>query len=205
MQILTSAVTAAVVTVAILAWTQKPEAEKSREDFIRDFYLTEAAVHVSPHSVRTHMMKGINDSILVDLRSREEYERGHIAGAMNIPAYKDPDQSDYGAVERIVNAFRELQETAEGKDIVVYCYSTPCMTGRKVGNMLAENGIYVMHLGIGWNEWRYGWEEWNHEHEWEKTDVLDYVATGTEPGTAQIPEGGPALPGPCSADDAFGC
>jgi hypothetical protein len=49
------------------------------------------------------------------------------------------------------------------------------MTGRKVGKILANNGIFVKHLNIGWNEWRHDWNAWNHEHEWNTTTVQNYL------------------------------
>lgn len=156
--------------------------QRSANDLIMEFYDTENAVHVSPHSIRKAMDKGDSSFVLVDLRSEQEYTKEHVIGAVNIPAYKDPDTSAYGDRERIVGSFRELQAANPGKDIVVYCYSMPCMTGRKIGKMLAENGIYVKHLGIGWNEWRYHWTLWNHEHEWNATRAEDYIASGPEPG-----------------------
>lgn len=152
---------------------------QSDEDRIEEFYLTETAVHVSPHHIRKAMDKGDDSFILVDLRSQEEYEQEHIIGAINIPAYSSPDKSDYDAVERIVSEFAKLPKD---KDIIVYCYSIPCMTGRKVGKMLSENEIYVKHLGIGWNEWRYYWELWNHEHELNVTDVNNYISSGSDSG-----------------------
>src|SRR3989338_41840 len=154
----------------------------NENNLIKEFYLVENAVHVSPHSIRKSMDKGENNFILVDLRSSEEYEKEHIIGAVNIPAYKDPDTSAYSDVDRIVNSFKDLKN----KNIIVYCYSIPCMTGRKIGKLLAENDIYVKHLGIGWNEWRYNWNSWNHEHEWNITNVKDYIAVGKEPGTPKL-------------------
>jgi rhodanese-related sulfurtransferase len=168
-----------------------------KEDLMRDFYLSENYVHVSPHGLRKHMAKGDAEFILVDLRSQEEYEQEHIAGAINIPAYKDPDTSAYWDVERIVGEFSKLPKDV---DIIVYCYSIPCMTGRKIGKMLAEHGIYVKQLGIGWNEWRYHWELWNHEHEWNQTTVEDYIASGPEPGSVPGVEASG-----CSIEGAFGC
>jgi len=153
----------------------------SKEELVRDFYMTETAVHVSPHGLRKHMGEDPN-VVLVDLRSQEEYEEEHIIGAINIPAYKDRDHSDYGAVDRIVGSFKEIQSQNPETEFIVYCYSIPCMTGRKVGNILAQNEIYVKHLGVGWNEWRYFWTMWNHAHEWEVTNVEDYVVSGSEPG-----------------------
>lgn len=173
----------------------------SQDDLIKDFYLTENAVHVSPHSIRKAMDKGDASFILVDLRSQEEYEREHIVGAVNIPAYKSPDTPAYDDTERILNSFKELKIKNPNKDIIVYCYSMPCMTGRKIGEMLAKNGIYVKHLGIGWNEWRYFWDLWNHEHEWNVTNVNDYIASGKEPGTSKVKVNSSA----CPIDNQFGC
>jgi rhodanese-related sulfurtransferase len=169
----------------------------SNTSLIRDFYLTENAVHVSPHSLRKKMDDRKTDYVLVDLRSQQEYEREHVAGAVSIPAYSDPDTSVYGDVDRIVAAFEALPKD---KPIIVYCYSMPCMTGRKIGAMLTEHGIYVQHLGIGWNEWRHYWNLWNHEHEWSATKVEDYIASGPEPGEPKS-EAGIA---PC-IEGEFGC
>ena len=101
-------------------------------------------------------------------------------GAYNVPAYASPEKSAYGDVERIVTSFKELAKM--DKEMIVYCYSGPCMTGRKIGKILAEHEIYVKHLGIGWNEWRYDWTNWNHEHEWAQTKVEDFVSAGPDRG-----------------------
>ena len=173
------ALAGALASFAVMSFQNQ---EKSESDYIREFYLTENAVHVSPHSLRGRMDKGIDDFILVDLRSAEEYETEHVVGAVSIPAYRDKDTSDYGAVDRIVSSFAALPK---GKEIIVYCYSMPCMTGRKIGKMLAEHSIYVKHLGIGWNEWRHFWTLWNHEHEWNTTKAEDYIWKGKMPGIPQ--------------------
>jgi rhodanese-related sulfurtransferase len=152
---------------------------ETQEELIKEFYDVENAVHVSPHSIRKSIANGNLGVTLVDLRSAQEYAEEHIIGAINIPAYRDLDTPAHYDVERIVGAFAQLPQD---KDIIVYCYSAPCMTGRKIGQLLAHSGIYVKHLGIGWNEWRYHWTLWNHPHEWNTTRAEDYVARGTQPG-----------------------
>lgn len=175
--VLLGALSGAITSYVILA------SLNSEENLIEEFYLTETAVYVSPHSLRVRMDKGINDYILVDLRSQEEYEEGHIIGAINIPAYRDRYTTAYDDKDRIISEFSKLPKN---KEIIVYCYSMPCMTGKKIGRLLAENGIYVKHLGIGWNEWRYYWNLWNHEFEWNITNVTDYITIGKEPGLPKI-------------------
>lgn len=194
--VIAGAVVGSMVTFLLLK-TQKPTAQER----IKDFYLTENAVYVSPHTLRKKMDKGETNYVLVDVRSPQEYEKEHIVGAINIPAYKDPNTSvsletEKEEKERIINTFRML---GDKKEIVVYCYSMPCMTGRKIGKLLAENGIYVKHLGIGWNEWRYSWNLWNHDGE-TPTEVKDYVVSGNEPGKPKIKD----IFSPCKVGE-LGC
>lgn len=171
--------------------------EVTAEERIKEFYEIEAAVSVSPHGLRKHM--GDESYILVDLRSAEEYETAHIVGAVNVPAYANPNQSDYGAVDRIVSSFRTLQAEHPDKEIITYCYSMPCMTSRKIGKILADHEIYVKHLNIGWQEWRYYWDLWNHDGE-TPVNPEDYVATGTEPGIFKGQAGQS-----CGLEGEFGC
>ncbi len=171
------------LTTFFLNSSAKPNTQK----LISDFYLTENAVHVSPHTIRKKMDKGETDYVLVDLRSPQEYEKEHVIGAINIPAYKDPNtsislDSEKAEKERIISSFRSLPK---GKNVVVYCYSIPCMTGRKIGKLLVENGFYVQQLGVGWNEWRYFWNLWNHDGE-TPTEYKDYVISGKEPGKPKL-------------------
>ncbi len=164
---------------------------ESQNNLIKDYYDTGTATLISPHHLRKDIMKG--DSYLynlVDLRLIEEYEEEHIITAINIPVQLSINEKlalNYTNVtdeERIVSAFRALGNN--GKQTVVYCYSSACMTGRNVGRLLAENGIFVKELGVGWNDWRYDWNAWNYPSEWAETEVLEYVFSGSEPGKFDV-------------------
>ena len=137
------------------------------------------------------MTHGVANFILVDTRAKADYEREHIVGAINIDSSQSPND--------VLPAFKALPQD---QDIIIYCYSSACMNGRKVGHFLAQNGIFVREMTIGWNEWRYGWEMWNYDTEWDEHKVENYVATGTEPGV--VPEEAKSLK-PCPVDGSFGC
>jgi rhodanese-related sulfurtransferase len=171
----------------------------SEEELIAEFYDVENAVHISPHGLRKHLGED-PDVVIVDLRSQEEYETAHVTGAISIPAYATPDKSDYGAVERITNSFREIYDENPDAEVIVYCYSGPCMTGRKIGKMLADQGIYVKHLGIGWSEWRYYWNLWNHDGE-TGVDPTEFITSGSEPGKLDKSLVGAG----CPIEGGFGC
>ncbi len=178
----------------------KETSKESEQKLIKAFYDTENLVSVSPHGMRIKMDAGEFNSVLVDLRSSEEYELGHITGAINIPAYKDKNTPDYGAVERILGEFKKL---SKDKEIIMYCYSTACMTSRKIGKLLADNGIYAKHLNIGWNEWKNDWQGWNHQHEWYTTWPYQYITAGKEPGEIKVRKENVENAG-CPAN-GFGC
>lgn len=169
---------------------------------IAEYYTIENAVTVSPHGLRKNIEAWKNQAIIVDLRSAEEYNEAHIKWAINIPAYRDKDNNAYDQVDRIVGDFKKLPKD---KEVIVYCYSRACMTGRKVWKMLAKEGVYVKHLGIGWNEWRYDWNSWNHPHEWNITDPMDYIEGTTVPKKEKTGTGSLPIITPCSVDNTFGC
>lgn len=169
------------------------------DELITEFYQTENAVSVSPHDIRTKMSNGDTKSyILVDVRTKEEYEEEHIASALNIPIFIDESESGISDEERIVRDFKKLKEENPNTEIIMYCYSAACMATRKVGLTLAENGIAIKHLNIGWYEWRYFWDLWNGPDS--GTDVEDYIVSGDEPG---IPSAKPVF-SPC-AEGEFSC
>ena len=171
------------------AWESEEEKEKALQ---AQYYASEVATLVSPHSLRGRMDKGDKSYILVDTRAKEDYEREHIVGAINIDS-----------AESLENVLEQYQALDHNKEVIIYCYSSSCMNGRKVGNYLAENGVFVKELTIGWNEWRYDWTGWNYDTEWDSTNVEDYVVAGKEPGEPQFRED--AELGGCGVDGELGC
>ena len=75
---------------------------------------------------------------LIDVRKPEDYEKGHIPGALNLP--------------------RESWETFEGLSSdrlnVIYCYSHVCHMAAKGTLFFAEHDYPVMELEGGFEEWR---------------------------------------------------
>ncbi|MEX2340772.1 MAG: rhodanese-like domain-containing protein [Candidatus Paceibacterota bacterium] len=170
----------------------------SEERMMAEYYKIENLVSVSPYEIKTALLKGEhNKHVVVDMRSPAEYEAGHVTGAINIPQYLPSDATGQNSEGRIVEAFRQVVVDNPGKDIVAYCYSAACMATRKAGNMLADHGVYIKHLNIGWYEWKYYWTMWNGE---DGNIAEDFITVGNEPGE-------PTLSGevePCGEGE-FGC
>ncbi len=83
-------------------------------------------------------------AVIVDVRDREEYRAGHIAGALSLPydeAITDPER-----LERL---------DAGGKPIIVYCGGGTCETSMNMAFALIEAGKsrVLVYMG-GFPEWQ---------------------------------------------------
>ncbi len=156
---------------------------------IKNFYEDEMSAIVSPTTLKKMIDNKDVSYILVDLRSAAEYNTEHFVTAINIPAVSMN-------TEQLVSAFKALPKD---KEIIVHCYSAYCTLGRQVGQTLAEHGIYVHELDVGWSELKYHWDLWNPGAK--VTDGANYIIKGT---TNPSPTPGVINVSPC-VQGQFGC
>jgi rhodanese-related sulfurtransferase len=81
---------------------------------------------------------GDPDLVLLDMRDREDYQRGHIKGALSMP------------LEEIDKRYRDLPKD---KDIVTYCYNQYCHLSTLGALKLVEQGISAKEMNVGRSEW----------------------------------------------------
>ena len=186
-------------------WVYDVSFNNSPNKLIKDFYKTENAVKVSPHGLRLRMDRGDTSFVLVDVRSAEEYAKEHITGAYSVPAYTDKTTLQKSNEDRVVNDFRKIIRDNPNREVIIYCYSVPCMTGRRIGNLLAKNGVFVKELNVGWNEWRYYWNLWNLPHEWSSTDSSDYITHGNKRGFFKVDSDAILKSNDCSIGGSLDC
>ena len=82
-----------------------------------------------------------DETILIDVRPRAEYDAGHIAGAISIP----PDQLD-----------ELLPQLPAAREIVAYCRGPYCVFADQAVRMLLARGQSARRLEDGLPEWRRG-------------------------------------------------
>jgi rhodanese-related sulfurtransferase len=165
-----------------IKWYQSKH-QLTTSDMAKNYYNDEMASIISPVGVRALIDKKDPDYMLVDLRSKSEYESEHIVTAINIPAIgMDENQ-----------LWSEFDKLPKDKKIIVYCYSASCTLGRQVGQFLANKELFVLDMDVGWSEWKYYWGLWNPG---ENPKVgNNYVIKGI---------GGTSAPGICT-QGKFGC
>ncbi len=85
-----------------------------------------------------HMIKDGANINIVDVRAAEDYAKGHIPGAINLP--------------------REKWDTVEGlqreKVNVLYCYTQVCHLAATAAVQFAAKGYPVMELDGGFDTWK---------------------------------------------------
>ena len=79
------------------------------------------------------------DVLVLDVRPREEYEAGHIPGAVSIP------------LEELRG---RLDELAGGAEVVAYCRGPYCVLAPQALELMSAQGIRARRLEEGLPEWR---------------------------------------------------
>ncbi|MBD0839511.1 ArsR/SmtB family transcription factor [Streptomyces sp. TRM68416] len=104
----------------------------------RDAYLGgDAATEVTREELRDRVAAG--NTVVLDVRPREEYLAGHIPGALSIP------------VGELAERINELPEELE---VVVYCRGEYCVLAHDAVRLLTDRGRHAVRLNDGMLEWR---------------------------------------------------
>src|SRR5688572_28353693 len=98
----------------------------------------EAKMTFTTGPVELERMMKTQEVNVVDVRAAEDYAKGHIPGAVNLP--KDQWQTLRGLRKDKVN--------------VLYCYSLVCHLAAAGAVEFADKGSPVMELDGGWRWWK---------------------------------------------------
>jgi rhodanese-related sulfurtransferase len=119
-----------------------PDPVKAREYFEHKMTFTTGPVELD------RMLKAHENINVIDVRAEEDYRKGHIPGALNLP--------------------RERWDTLEGlskeRTNILYCYSMVCHLAVAAASEFAAKGFPVMELEGGFDEWK------DHDLEIERTN-----------------------------------
>ena len=102
------------------------------------YFEAKMAFTTGPVELERMIKSGDNHINVVDVRAAEDYDKGHIPGAINLP--------------------REKWDTFEGlakdKTNIVYCYTQQCHLAATACLQFAGKGYPVMELEGGFEEWK---------------------------------------------------
>lgn len=123
------------IPVPSVAWSQTPN--------VLDATLSEPDLKTPDISTR-EMRRIVSDgsSMILDSRSKPEFDAGHIPGALLAPA------GGTAAIEQLVRGDKQ-------KSIVLYCNGPYCQASRRLGDQLASAGFTnVRRYQLGIPVWR---------------------------------------------------
>ena len=104
----------------------------------RAYFENKLAFTTGPVELDRWIKTGEDNLVVVDVRAAEDYAKGHIPGAINIPK----EQWD------------RAQGLAQDKTNVVYCYSQQCHLAANACVQFASKGYPVMELEGGFETWK---------------------------------------------------
>lgn len=107
---------------------------------IHRHYMNKLAVETDVADVRYDMQHGLNDFLLIDVRSEKAYAECHIPGAISLPS-------------REINAETTAEFNKE-QTIVVYCWGPACNGATKGAARLSGLGFKVKEMLGGMEYWR---------------------------------------------------
>ncbi len=110
---------------------KKNDPAKAREYFAQKMAFTTGPVELSRNLNR-------NDIVIVDVREAEDYKKGHIPGAINIPHAQ----------------WAQPQGLRKDALNVLYCYTQQCHLAATAAVEFAGKGYPVMELDGGFATWK---------------------------------------------------
>jgi rhodanese-related sulfurtransferase len=97
-----------------------------------------------PYAINLEQAKELyeQNELFIDAREKEEFEAGHIRGAVNIP------------FDNIDNYIEEINRIPKNEIVITYCSGTDCDLSILLGNKLSEMGYKNVYIFFG------GWMKW---------------------------------------------
>jgi rhodanese-related sulfurtransferase len=103
----------------------------------REYFEAKLAFTTGPVEL-ARMMEFGEDINIIDVREAEDYAKGHIPKAINLP------KAQWGS----------LKGLSKDKTNIVYCYTTVCHLAATACAEFADKGFPVMELEGGFEEWK---------------------------------------------------
>ena len=87
------------------------------------------------------LLQRVRDGLVtvLDVRPREEYDAGHLTGAVNVP---------------MAELEQHLDQLATDKEVVAYCRGPHCVLAFDAVARLREHGLQARRLETGYPEWK---------------------------------------------------
>lgn len=116
------------------------ETPAASSEHTHQHFMNKLSVETDVADVQYDMLHGVNDFILIDVRSAKAYLECHIPGAINLPSKEI--------------SLETTSALSQEQVIVVYCWGPACNGGTKGAARLSGLGFRVKEMLGGIEYWR---------------------------------------------------
>jgi rhodanese-related sulfurtransferase len=113
--------------------TQIPDPAKARA-----YFEDKMAFTTGPIELERMIRSGENNINVVDVRESEDFAKGHVPGAINLPHQK----------------WESLEGLQKNKTNILYCYTQTCHLAANACRLFASKGYPVMEMDGGFKAWK---------------------------------------------------
>ncbi len=153
-----------------------------------NYQLNKDYLYIDPVLLKNLIDKKDQSYLLVDVRSKEEYQLGHIRTATNAPIYEDY-KDVYGSLVSKNNWWEKVEKLVKKKKwLIIYGYSPQADIILDLASYLKTKKPTKI-LNVSWYQWRNDFHHWLPEAGVVGFDVGNYI----EPKD-QINTGAPLVP-----------
>ena len=103
------------------------------------YFEAKLAAELGPHNVKRLLDQDPSQVVILDVRTREGYNDGHLPGAVHIPFEELPTRA---------------KELPKNKDVIIYCWDVTCILCTKAAYVLAKKGYRAKEMLGGIAEWK---------------------------------------------------
>lgn len=114
-----------------------------------------------------------SDVIIIDVRSRADFDQGHIKNAIHVPVGKNGTQ--FPKNEDILSAVKAIKNISKDKEVILYGNFHGTSYVQELSHMLQKKRVSASTLAVGWNEWYHFRNLWMPESMWDTIDMDLYV------------------------------
>lgn len=118
-----------------------------------------SGLYIDPFTLTKVIDSDPAEIVLIDLRAKEEYAKGHIKSSVNY------------SIERMI---KDLN-TFKHRQIVLYGQNSNDPLPREAALEVLGKGFDVKLLSVGWTEFRHFRNLWVPESKWDETDIDRYI------------------------------
>lgn len=125
-----------------------------RVSAVQEVRIPQKTTKYDPLLLASKLKKNDTDIEVIDIRSSADYQKGHIATAINVPIYETEliaknGDLDTDEVKKVFNKYNSSSTL-----LIIYAQNSYSTLTNDVAAIVASQGIEAKALAVGWEEWR---------------------------------------------------